>query len=217
MREHIHVGVCVPSTGEWVDDFGRSLALVCSYFAQNRVGGCKSQKLSLLTSAGSMLVYLRHKLTVSAIQAGCTHILYLDSDMAFPMELLNKMLLREKAALMLNCTTRHDPIKPTCFDMKEQRLDSRKKFGCQKISHGGLAVTLMETDAVKLLTPPLFMMDWIPGMNAYCGEDVYFCMKLQEVGVQMWTDHELSQQIKHVGRKVFGHEDVTHDFRIDDN
>jgi len=211
MEKEIRIGVCIPSTGEWVDDFGRSLALVFSYFAQHRVGKCRAQRLSLLTSAGSMLVFLRHKLTASAIKANCTHVLFLDSDMAFPMDLLNKMLEQDKDVLALNCTTRHKPIQFTAFDLDEKRLDSRKKHGTQKISHGGLAVMLIRTSVLKQLTPPLFMMEWIAEAQAYCGEDVYFCMKLQEKGIDIYTDHDLSRMIKHVGRKVFSHEAIQDD------
>ena len=172
--KHIHVGVCVPSGGEWVDEFCKSLALMCSYFAQNRVEDCDCQRLSILTARGSMLVDLRHRLTGMAVKAGCTHILYLDSDMSFPKDTLNKMLKEGMPVLLLNCTTRNDPPQPTAFDVDQERLDSRGKVGVQRVSHGGMAVMLVETEVVKRLTPPLFMMDWIPDMKAYCGEDVYF-------------------------------------------
>jgi len=203
-----HVAVCVPSTGEWVDDFGKSLALMFSYFAQNRVKGARSQRMSLLTAKGSMLVYLRHLLTVNALRSKATHILYLDSDMAFPKDLANKMLERDKPVLALNCTTRVRPVQPTAFDMQEQRIDSRKRHGVEEIAHAGMAVMMVEATQLRNVRPPLFMMEWMPEENAYCGEDVYFCMRLQEAGVKIFTDHELSLTIKHVGRHSYSHDDL---------
>jgi hypothetical protein len=57
---------------------------------------------------------------------------------------------------------------------------------------------------LKALKPPLFMMEWVPDTGGYCGEDIYFCQVAQEAGFDVWIDHDLSQNILHVGRMAYG-------------
>lgn len=44
---------------------------------------------------------------------------------------------------------------------------------------------------------PLFSMPW--NGSDYLGEDVFFFMRLEEAGVPVFVDHDLSNQIAHVG------------------
>lgn len=204
----IHVCVCVPSTGLWNDDFGKSLALMFSYFAQVKVKGTRTQRMSLLTMRGSMLSFQRHELVRIALKNGATHVFFLDSDMIFPKNILNRLLESKKQVIGCNCTTRVPPILPVAADLKGERLSSIGKHGYEKISHVGMAVFLFEADVVKPLKPPLFMQEWVHDLKATCGEDVYFCMKLQHIGVDIWIDHDASRTIKHIGIRAYGHNDI---------
>ena len=42
--------------------------------------------------------------------------------------------------------------------------------------------------------------------HGYCTEDVTFCNKVRAAGNQIWIDHDLSREIRHVGSVAFGHE-----------
>jgi hypothetical protein len=206
MIDHIHVCVCVPNTGEWKNETAKSVALMFSYFAQNRVGKAKSQRLSLLTAEGSMLSQSRQNLVQKSLKAGCTHIMFVDSDMEFPMNTLNKLLERDKPFVALNATTRTEPALPVAHDLEGNRLSSKGKKGLEKVQHVGLAVALIGREVFARMEPPLFLMDWIPDRNAYCGEDVYFCSYAQSLGYDLWVDHDLSQSVGHVGKKVYGYD-----------
>lgn len=203
-----HIGICVPSMGTWVDDFGQSLALLMSYVTEHKLKGAKTQRVSLLTAKGSMLPQLRHNLVVSALQAECTHILFLDSDMVFPKNLLNLLYAHEKDFVGANCTTRRFPCNTTAHALDGGLVYSLGKTGLEEVRQTGMAVALIKTDPITQLLPPLFSMEWIPELNAYCGEDVYFCAKLGDVGVKLYVDHEVSAKIKHVGTYAYGHADV---------
>jgi len=209
MYKNLNIAICVPSAGEWKSEFGKSLAMLFSYFADKRVGGCKSQRLQLFTSEGSMLVQLRHSLVAAAMKEGCTHVLFLDSDMKFPRNLLHRFLASEKRVIGANCTTRVEPVVSTAHSLEGPKIDSRGKEGLQEVSRVGTAVMLIDSAVFKKLHPPLFMMEWIPDSQAYCGEDVYFCAKLSEVGEKVYIDHEVSVQVEHCGNKTYGHSMIT--------
>jgi len=154
-----------------------------------------------------MLVKNRHVLVAKALQEKCSHLLFLDDDMTFPDDLLIRLIQSKKPVIAANCTTRSFPVVTIAHDLKGKVLDSRGKVGYQKVQHVGCAVMMLDTEVLRKLTIPLFMMEWIPDLRDYCGEDVYFCMKLQSEGkADIWIDHTLSQEIGHIGRLVYGPE-----------
>jgi hypothetical protein len=208
----INMYVCIPSGGQWISKFGKSLALMCSYFSTIRVFPDKSQRLVIATVESSMLCASRERLVTQSLRGKATHVLFLDSDMEFPMDTAHKLLRREKDFICAAYPTRSDPPLSVAIDLDERRVNPLKKHGVQKIQHGGFGVCLINCEQIKKLRPPLFLMDWIPGMDGaasgYCGEDVYFSQKMSEIGVDLWVDHDLSRDIGHVGYKRYDFNDV---------
>lgn len=202
--EHINVVVCVPSTGTWASSFGHALAIMAADFMTWRPAGCKTKFIQIFTQDSSMLVQSRHDLVKSALTAGATHVLFLDSDMVFPKGTLQRLLEADKDIVGLNCTTRGWPVAHIAHGFDQSLIDSRKRSGLEKVQQVGLAVMLIKTDVLRKLKPPLFMMEWVPDTGAYCGEDIYFCQVAQEAGYDVWIDHDLSKEILHVGHMAFG-------------
>lgn len=203
----IDVGVLVPCMGSWDMYFGKHLVALFAKTMGWRPGpeqGVEALRVRLYTLATSMLVKSRHKLIKNALKDGCTHILFIDSDMTFPDDGLLRLLQRRKPVVGANYTTRQWPVNNVAVGLDGERLDSRGKYGCQRVQHLGCGFMLVEAEAIKKLEPPLFLMDWIPSLGDYCGEDVYFCAKLQAAGYGVYVDHELSQQMGHIGKIRFG-------------
>jgi hypothetical protein len=184
---------------------------MCSYFAVVQVTKGKTQRLTLATVESSMLSASREKLIVQALRGGATHALFLDSDMDFPIDTAHRLLKWDKEFICAAYPTRSEPAVPVAAGLDGKKFSSKGKHGIQKIQHGGFGVCLIYVDAVKKLQQPLFLMDWIPdvGGGSYCGEDVYFSQKMAQVGIELWVDHDLSNEIGHVGYKRFDFEDVT--------
>ena len=173
-------------------------------FALWRPEGVRQKRIATVAPAASMLVKSRHDIVLRAIERNCTHVLFVDSDMQFPADTLMRLLKRGREFVGVNATTRGFPVQHVAHGLDGKRVDSRKKHGLQKVQHVGLAVALIAVDVFKRMEPPLFMMEWIPDKRTYCGEDVYFCAKAQAVGVDVYIDHDLSHEVLHVGRQVYG-------------
>lgn len=204
LGKRIDVAVCVPTSGLWQADFGRSLAMMFVQANSWRPEGVRSFKISLFSKFSSMLVHNRHELVLHALKRECTHVLFLDDDMVFPPDTLQRLLGWDKDFVAANCTTKGNPTEFIAHDLGWKRVDSRGKEGVQRVQHVGLAVALIKTDVFMAMDPPLFMMEWVPDMQAYCGEDVFFCAKAQEKGIEIWVDHGLSREVGHVGKLVYG-------------
>lgn len=203
----VHVIVCVPSLGTWCSDFGKSLVLLFTYFTQNKVPGAFGQRLSIISGESSMLSQSRESMAKMALRTeGCTHILFLDTDMVFPRDLLNRLVAHKKPVVGCNCTTRVSPIMPVAHDLQGNRIASIGRTGLEEVQQTGMAVMLISTDVLKRLRPPLFLMEWVPEYNAYCGEDIYFSAKVQETGEKVYVDHDLSREVGHIGTRVCRHE-----------
>lgn len=207
MRACIAVGV--PNLGTWTNDTARSVSLMMCYFAIHRPEGYKEHQISLITLESSMLSSSREKIVRQALKnKEYTHLMWVDSDMKVPMDTIHRLLAHDKDFVAANCTTRKPPIEPVAHGLDGKRMYSVGKKGLEEAQHVGLAVALVKLEPLKRLRPPLFLMDWIPDIDDYCGEDVYFTQKLRELGISLWVDHEVSLGVDHVGSRAYGHADV---------
>jgi len=205
--EHLYVAVCIPSNGYWRSETARSLSLMFAHASCHNYG-TKTQRVGIITAEGSMLSQMRENLVKKAMQTKATHILFIDSDMEFPPHTLQKLVAARKPYVAANCTTRVEPVMPVAHDLDGVRLSSKGKTGLQKVQHVGLAISLIEREVFERIRPPLFLMDWIPDLKAYCGEDVFFSTKIQALGYDVWVDHDISQEIRHVGSRAYGYSDL---------
>ena len=203
-----NVLVCVPSTGTWMAETAKCVALMFSHFSLYKVKGAASQRISLLSIQASMLSTSREMAVRKALTGGYTHLMFVDSDMIIPVDTAKRFLERRKPFIAANCTTRKFPVEQVGHTMEGERLDSRGRTGLEEVQHVGLAVSMVDVEVLKRLRPPLFLMDWIPQLATYCGEDVYFCQKLLEVGETIYIDHDVSQKVLHIGKYNYGHKDV---------
>lgn len=203
----IDVAVCIPHMGMMQAETAVSLAGLFGHFAQWKPPPAfriKRKQLRLLTHASSILPTSRFLLAKSAMKAGCTHILFIDSDMKFPKDTLQRLLLRGKKVIAVNATTRTFPTKFLAEDESGVTYDSRRLTGVAPARHIGFGVALIEMDVLRRMKPPIFMFEWIPELQDLCGEDVYFSAKLAELGITPYVDHDLSKEIGHVGKWTYG-------------
>lgn len=190
------IAVCIPTHSDIKAWFGHDLAHLVGYYC------CAPYKegssIRLIMTQSSILPSARHDLVKSALSFDATHILWLDADMRFPKDTLHRLLAHDKDMVLANYVTRKMPIVPVCQDLERKRVDSRNKTGLEEIYHGGLGVCLMKTDVIKKMEPPYFMFGFTPS-GKFVGEDVYFMHKARGLGYQLWVDHDLSNEVSHLG------------------
>lgn len=176
------------------------------------------QSLALLQRAGdtmigfevgSLVYNARNNLARQAIKAEADWVLWLDSDMVFGPDLLQRMLKvcteNDIDFLTALCFRRKPPYTPCLFD----RLDKVEKGasytallsvpeGRFQVGGCGFAGVLMSTD-VLISVSAKFNGRMFDPMDGF-GEDVAFCWRARQCGYDIWCDSDI--EMGHVGQFI---------------
>jgi hypothetical protein len=71
----------------------------------------------------------------------------------------------------------------------------------------GCGVMLISKQTLTSMPKPWFFFELLPE-NKLLGEDIYFCIKAKDAGIDTYIDHDLSQEIGHVGNYTYGWHDI---------
>ena len=204
--ENVKLYVSVASNRSWTGKFGSSLVGLFSYLS--RVGiqtpGYVLQDMTFRSYGQcSVLPIAQEKFVDEMIAGGYTHWLSLDDDMTFPNNFVDRLIAHGKDVATTNYRhkTMNDinEVKGICCDIKGQRLDSTGKTGLEEVASMGGASFLARVDSFRNIPKPRFEIRWLEEKQDYVGSDVYFSTLLRINGVHMWCDHDLSQEIGHIG------------------
>lgn len=137
------------------------------------------------------IVANRTSLVKDAIEVGATHLLFVDSDMQFPADALQRLLAHNKDIVGVDYNKRQFPLVPV-FEQPEKQ-DTLYKT--KAIGTGLMLIKLSIFEKMKDQA-------WFNfGRNAEgettLGEDVWFCMTAQDAGFEVWVDPTIT--VKHLG------------------
>ena len=203
------IALAVPSTDLWHADFGVCFAQLIAYLCSEPLPGFKSQRFHICNTKGSMIPKSRTLLVREALRVEAQYILFLDSDMVFPRETAHQLVSHQKQAVAANCVIRQIPSSPTAryksdkYSFGEPVFTDPTSTGLEKVWRVGTGVMLLETTLLRRLGEPWFDMTWI-NIPEYdepqlVGEDWKLCERLEEEGIPIYVDHDLSKEIGHIG------------------
>lgn len=186
---------------------------VKAHFAECLVGLRTPVGTEILFCVGSLIYDARNKLAKRAVDGGFTHVLWIDSDMTFEPDTLERMIASmgdDKDVLTALCFGRKDPFPPCvyskCSIIPEGQVYRLDVQYVQSIPEGvfpvegcGLAGVLMKTDVLaEIVNKGVMPFSPIYGL----GEDLSFCARLNNIGKKIWCDPSI--QFGHVSSVVIG-------------
>lgn len=192
--------IAVPSMDTLPALFCQSLALL------QRAGDTK-----IGFEVGSLVYVARNHLAKQAIDAEADYILWLDSDMVFAPDLLQRMLKvcqEEKIDFLTSlCFRRKPPYTPCLFDKLDLLPNDKGAAfsaflsvpeGRFKVGGCGFAGVLLSTEVIMAVGSKFNgrLFDPLPGM----GEDLSFCWRARQCGYDIWCDPDI--ELGHVGQMV---------------
>jgi len=209
-KRDYHIQVSIPSGDKWEAEFGNSVASLMYVAAHRRfTDNTGEQRVSLVNVRSSLLPQSREDLLKGAIESGCTHVLFLDSDMKFPKETLHHLLQQNKQVIGANYVRKCIPALPVAcgLDKKICFADANKP-DLEPVLHTGFGVMLIDLEVMKDIPQPWFQIMWSEELQCYTGEDSYFFNLLHEAGVPVYVDNVLSHEVAHIGPFAYDHQVV---------
>lgn len=154
----------------------------------------------------------RNVLMQNAINRGSTHLMFIDTDMTFPADGVQRLLAHDKDIIGGSYNLRR-PGEPTStvkqLDRSATTLDMTR---LQRVRAVGTGFMLIRLDAVKRIDapsggtdsagepmPPLWF--YFDHSGEWVGEDVYFCDLARKSGIDVWCDPTIP--LGHIGEAVY--------------
>lgn len=161
----------------------------------------ESFDLTFLQYGTSILPLSRQFLAVKAMECKATHILWIDSDMEFPRDTLIRLARHDHPVVAANCMARRSPFMLTARDeSNHQVFTTHDSSGIEKVARVGFGLVWMSTEVLKKMPLPWFNLEWLPEMGIFRGEDYWFCEQAKAAGFDLYIDHDLSKEVKHIGQ-----------------
>lgn len=199
------VAICMPTRDMVHAKFAFDLA--------NLVGHFKGGQVNVMHSVGTLIADQRVDLATMALTAGADYILWLDTDMRFPKDALDRLLAHGEDIVGCNYSTRMLPPQPTATNYEGNKFTpvhtTPDKTGLERVGYMGFGVMLTKTDVFRRMEAPWFHLGYSTVNNKFIGEDVYFCRKANDLDIPVLVDHDLSKEIRHIGSFEFRHEHTT--------
>ena len=154
--------------------------------------------MGFIFEQGPYVSFNREEIAARFMNGDGTHLFFVDSDMTFEPSILDALIAHDKDIVGARYYRRQgkekDPVVKTRFDLPGMSLPNHiyKNYAL------GGGCMLIKREVFEKIPRPWFSLGPIENP---CGEDIYFCKKAKENGVEIWEDGNLA--VGHVGLKVY--------------
>lgn len=203
------LAIGVPSGFEVATDFAISLAYMFMELTRRQIPGYMQTQLMMINKRSSLLPALREDIVDTAIKAGCSHLLFIDSDQTFPPDVVHRLAAHNKPVVGANIALKTLPSTPSARNSysESQPVYSNEKTGLEQVQYLGFGLTLLHLGVFARIPRPWFQIGYKEGLG-HIGEDIYFFDELRRLKVPVYVDHDVSNQVGHMGYYMYTHTDV---------
>ena len=198
------VALCIPVYGGAKSPFLRSYGRLISYTYLAAVEGPEAAARPILetfTRDSASVSHNRREIAHEALGWGADWLLWLDADMVFPPDGLQRLLAHGKPIIAANYR-RRDPeasvsTAAKLVDGKAVPLEPRRD-GLEEAAFCGFGFCLIAATVLRAMTPPWFLEGVDRDQRTAVGEDAYFFTRARASGFPCLIDHKLSLEIGHI-------------------
>ena len=148
------------------------------------------------------LVYdARDKIAMDALGAEADYVMWLDSDIIYPADIIRKLKSHNKDMVTGIYYKRTPPYTPCVYKLEEDKLQPYLDYPEDdffKVEAAGFGCMLMKTSVIKTVHEK-FGGCFFP-VNGVGGEDLSFIRRAKECGIEVWCDS--SVKCGHIGRQI---------------
>lgn len=192
------VVICVPTNGLVHALFSYCLINAIRYTEAHGV------PVVLEMDAGTVLSNQRQVLSDSALEHHADHIMWLDSDMTFPEDVIIRLLEHKKSVVCATYSKRVAPFHPTAFyNINPVEPVDTEGHGLVSIKYSGMGCMLVKAIVIDQIPSPHYPLKWHAPSSTWHGEDMGFCDLLTDNDVKIFCDLDLSREIGHLGLREY--------------
>lgn len=220
------VMIGVPSNGKWCAHTGQNLMHIVSRAEHwAREDGID---ISLITNnkQGSLITKNRNEIVFDALDMGCTHLFFVDSDMMFPINIIERFLSHNKGVIGVNAVIRGG-ANFTARLKNKVIATTAMTTGVGAVDNIGTGGMFIDCKVFKKLQFPYFFLALNKNpegeaiemiTDRHCrklgrqkaseiGEDYYFCEQVKKAGYDIFIDQDVSKLVVHIGEKGYAWKD----------
>jgi hypothetical protein len=150
-------------------------------------------ELAYATSEGVAVAQGRTDIARDALEWGADWLLFIDADMTFPADGLERLLGHDLDVVGCNYVRRSSHGFTGFADGEELQPGS----GVRPVESLGLGFSLIRSSVFDHIAKPWFHEQWLDEQTRM-GEDVYFFHRVRQAGIVPHVDHDLSARIGHI-------------------
>lgn len=200
--ERWKIAIVIPARGMNPSMFTYDLAALVAYSTACLVHNDIAD-LTLTIQEGTYIHVNRNDLMGTALRAEADYTFWLDDDMRFPRDTLLRLLQHNVPFVGVNMSTRILPLRPTAIKSLERGefLQTREQdTGLERVDAIGFGCALVMSKVAWKVGYPWFESKDGQTESTRVGEDVDFCIKAKAAGFDVFVDHGLSHEIRHIGQ-----------------
>ena len=213
MSDKIDLVIAIPTAGMVRMSFAYSLAGLISATAARGMPTRPEATLTVCMDIveSSVIHTNREQLVKRAIDAGKSHLMFLDDDMTFEPQVLEIMLGRRQSVVCTNYLIKTATPEFVAVGLDGKRVPTREEStGLQPIAYSGFGCSLFELDVFKKTPQPWFLPKFIPESSSYTTEDNPCYERIREAGFPVYLDHDASKLLSHIGSRAWNWKEVAH-------
>lgn len=142
------------------------------------------------------LAFGRNALAAWSIKQEASHLLFVDTDMAFPSDGAERLLKHDLALVGANYARKTAERDSACFGIDGERIRP-KAGGLEEARTLGMGFALIRRDVLEAVGFPWFTLK--ADARGGPAEDFLFCQAARVAGFPAYVDHALSAECRHVG------------------
>jgi len=191
--------IAVPSFDLLHADFCTSLAGMMMHRAYDRALS-RDVKIAYQNVKSTIIHSARALLVQSAVDNDCTHILFLDSDLTFPPNTLNRLIAHHQPFVCATYVKRHPPHE--LLGRPNTTYQTLKPPGLVLMDEVPLGCALISLKVFERLERPHFSYVAGPTPTDDISEDIGFCRAVRASGQYIYCDPALSRELGHLTTKA---------------
>ena len=183
----MRVGVAIPSGTMVHTNFALSLAAL--------MGNVRDHQCLLINSRSSNIAISRNRAVLEAKAAQCDALLFLDTDMSFPADTLERLVRADKDIVGCNYVMRQPPYAALARSLGNAHVQVQGVTQVERLPTGVMLIRMAVFDR---LPQPWFRFPVLDNAEIG-GEDYWFCDAARQAGFSVWMETDLSLQVVHWG------------------